>query len=88
LATARDETGPDGFSSAQSFLANVRAPMSASEIVRDHGGHNFGTWSAEFPAALQWMNQRLVDAETHRHNRSAGARRTPSASAQDSGMAQ
>jgi Putative esterase len=59
IATSRDERYEDGYTSAQSFLDLVHAPMSATEIVLPHGGHNFPTWTAEFPRLLTWMDQRL-----------------------------
>lgn len=62
LATARDEGGRDGYRPAENFLGRVRAPMTADEIIRAHGGHNFGTWSAEFPDMLRWMDRRLKAA--------------------------
>jgi enterochelin esterase-like enzyme len=71
LATARDETGPDGYKAAQKFLGDIRIPMSAQEMVREHGGHNFGTWAAEFPGTLQWMDQRLAEASGHKHHPAA-----------------
>jgi hypothetical protein len=65
IATARDERYDDGYAAAQSFLALVRQPMSAAEIVLPHGGHNFPTWTAEFPRLLTWMDQRLQAAGHH-----------------------
>jgi hypothetical protein len=62
IATARDERYDDGYAAAQGFLALVHAPMSAAEIVLPHGGHNFGTWTAEFPRLLSWMDARLQAA--------------------------
>jgi enterochelin esterase-like enzyme len=62
IATARDERYDDGYAAAQSFLGLVHAPMSATEIVLPHGGHNFGTWTAEFPRLLTWMDARLQAA--------------------------
>jgi len=59
VATAVTEKGADGYRSAQRFLALVRAPMSADEIVLSHGGHNFGTWKLEVPSALRWLGRHL-----------------------------
>jgi dienelactone hydrolase len=62
IATSYDERYDDGYAAAQSFLALVHAPMSATEIVLPHGGHNFPTWTAEFPRLLTWMDSRLQAA--------------------------
>lgn len=62
IATSHDERYDDGYAAAQSFLALVHAPMFATEIVLPHGGHNFPTWTAEFPRLLTWMDQRLQAA--------------------------
>jgi S-formylglutathione hydrolase FrmB len=62
IATSHDERYDDGYAAAQSFLALVHAPMSATEIVLPHGGHNFPTWTAEFPRLLTWMDSRLQEA--------------------------
>jgi hypothetical protein len=83
LATARDEVGRDGIKPAETFLRRVRAPMAADEIVRSHGGHNFGTWSEEFPDMLHWMNRRLdeVAAAADRSDTTAPGDIAPSPSA-------
>ncbi|HZE66774.1 MAG TPA: alpha/beta hydrolase-fold protein, partial [Sporichthyaceae bacterium] len=62
IATSHDERYDDGYAAAQSFLSLVHSPMSATEMVLPHGGHNFGTWTAEFPRLLSWMDQRLQSA--------------------------
>ena len=59
VGTALTEGGADGYQSAQRLLALVRQPMSADEIVLNHGGHNFATWNLEIPRALAWMSQHL-----------------------------
>lgn len=60
VGTALDERGNDGYRAAQQFLHLVRAPMSADEMVLDHGGHNFRTWRREIPRALRWLSQHLA----------------------------
>jgi hypothetical protein len=62
LATARDEHDPDGFEPAQRFLAHVRPPMSARELIREHGGHNFNTWHDEMPEMVAWMGEQFARA--------------------------
>jgi putative esterase len=59
VATSKEERYDDGYAAAQTFLGQVKAPMSAQEIVLDKGGHNFGTWRAEFPRVLAWLDARL-----------------------------
>ena len=60
VATSLTEHGADGYTTAQRLLALVHAPMSADEIVLNHGGHNFATWNVEIPRALSWMSARLA----------------------------
>lgn len=60
VGTALDERGNDGYHAAQQFLHLVRAPMSADEMVLDHGGHNFRTWRREIPRALRWLSLHLA----------------------------
>jgi S-formylglutathione hydrolase FrmB len=76
LATARDERDPDGFEPAQRFLAHVHAPMSAREIIREHGGHNFNTWHAEMPEMVTWMGEQFARADSGRelHHGTPGER--------------
>lgn len=59
VATARDEHGEDGYGTAQKWLHAVLAPMSADELLLDHGGHNFNTWARELPFSLQWLSEHL-----------------------------
>ena len=59
VATSLTEKGADGYRSAKQFLGLVHAPMSADEIVLDHGGHNFETWNREIPSALRWLGRHL-----------------------------
>jgi S-formylglutathione hydrolase FrmB len=64
VATSKEERYDDGYEAAQRFLGLVKGPMSAQEIVLDRGGHNFKTWTAEFPRILPWLDARLRGAPT------------------------
>jgi S-formylglutathione hydrolase FrmB len=59
VATAKDETGTDGWTTAQRWLHAVRAPMVADELALPHGGHNFRSWNREIPFALTWISAHL-----------------------------
>lgn len=58
LATSR--TGESDYGPALDFIARAKAPMRISTLIRASGGHNFNTWNAEVPAALQWLGAHLV----------------------------
>lgn len=60
ICTALTEPGADGYRSAQRLLALVRPPLSADEIVLNHGGHNFATWNVEIPRAMVWLSRHLA----------------------------
>ena len=63
LATSsKGETGPTGYRDLQSFAALVRAPMRLDTMVLPSGGHNFATWTAETPSAVDWLSARLAAA--------------------------
>ncbi|MFL6138705.1 MAG: alpha/beta hydrolase [Frankiaceae bacterium] len=63
LATSPNEVGADGYATQQRFLALVRPPMTADELVLPHGlGHTFGTWILELPTALHWLSGHLAEA--------------------------
>lgn len=63
LATSsRGETGPTGYPDLQAFARLVRPPMRLDTIVLPSGGHNFATWRAETPAAVDWLSARLAAA--------------------------
>ena len=59
IATSRDERGVDGYETARHWLRLVRAPMSADELVLEHGGHNIPTWRSEVPYVLRWLSAHL-----------------------------
>ncbi|HEY2834435.1 MAG TPA: alpha/beta hydrolase-fold protein [Sporichthyaceae bacterium] len=63
IATARDEGGDDGYQMALRLLQDVKAPMSADELVLDHGGHNFRTWGREIPYAMRWLSDRFAEGK-------------------------
>ncbi|GAA1507476.1 alpha/beta hydrolase-fold protein [Streptomyces albidochromogenes] len=51
--------GEDNLKETQRFVAKVRPPARVSSITLDNGGHNFGTWRREIPAAMEWLSGRL-----------------------------
>ena len=53
------ETGSNGIRDTRKFAALVHAPMSMVTLVV-HGGHNFATWSAVMPQALDFLSARLA----------------------------
>jgi S-formylglutathione hydrolase FrmB len=44
------------------FVSLVRPPMRVYTLYLPQGGHNFGTWDRELPAALRWLSERLTPA--------------------------
>lgn len=44
------------------FAAALRPPASLSTIVLPSGGHNYGVWRTELPAALRWLSARVAGA--------------------------
>jgi enterochelin esterase-like enzyme len=57
LATSR--TGESNYGPTLDFIAHAKAPIRISTLIRAVGGHNFNTWNAEVPAALQWLSGHL-----------------------------
>lgn len=56
LATiGSDERGAEGVVDTHRFLALVRAPMTAQEVVVAGGGHNFSDWSRVLPRAMAFL---------------------------------
>lgn len=45
---------------AQQLLAQVRAPMRASELTLTNGGHNFHTFKVAEQAGFDWLSEQLV----------------------------
>jgi S-formylglutathione hydrolase FrmB len=60
LSTSK--TGEDNYAPTMAFAAAAKAPMRVSTLIRAQGGHNFNTWNAEVPAALQWLSAQLVSS--------------------------
>jgi S-formylglutathione hydrolase FrmB len=58
LATSR--SGESDYGATLDFIAHAKAPMRISTLIRATGGHNFNTWNAEVPAALQWLSAHLL----------------------------
>ncbi|MGI8881607.1 MAG: alpha/beta hydrolase [Jatrophihabitans sp.] len=62
VGTSKSEKGPDGYAEARRFVRLVKAPMTADMMTVPHGGHNTATWTAEIPAALTWLSERIAPA--------------------------
>lgn len=58
LTTSR--TGETNYGPTMQFVGEAKAPMRVSTLIRASGGHNFNTWNAEVPAALQWLSSHLI----------------------------
>ncbi|HEU5356469.1 MAG TPA: alpha/beta hydrolase-fold protein [Actinocrinis sp.] len=58
LTTSR--TGESNYAPTMQFARDAKPPMRVSTLVRASGGHNFNTWNAEVPAALQWLSSHLT----------------------------
>jgi enterochelin esterase-like enzyme len=58
LTTSR--TGESNYAPTMQFVQEAKPPMRVSTLIRATGGHNFNTWNAEVPAALQWLSAHLV----------------------------
>jgi hypothetical protein len=54
------EIGGTGIRDTRRFAALVHAPMSMTTVVVPGGGHNFATWSAVMPQALDFLSAHLV----------------------------
>lgn len=53
------EHGPTGIRDTRRFVSLVHAPMSVTSVVVPGGGHNFATWSALMPRALDFLSDHL-----------------------------
>jgi enterochelin esterase-like enzyme len=60
LTTSR--TGETNYGPTMQFVRDAKPPMRVSTLIRASGGHNFNTWNAEVPAALQWLSSHLIPA--------------------------
>jgi enterochelin esterase-like enzyme len=58
LTTSR--TGESNYRPTLQFVQDAKPPMRVSTLIRASGGHNFNTWNAEVPAALQWLSSHLT----------------------------
>ncbi|MBT2491464.1 esterase [Streptomyces sp. ISL-96] len=58
LVTSSRE-GEENLKETVKFVEKVRPPARVSSITLDSGGHNFGTWRREIPAAMEWISDRL-----------------------------
>ncbi|MGX1884550.1 alpha/beta hydrolase [Streptomyces sp. NPDC055287] len=58
LVTSSKE-GEENLADTMRFVGKVRPPARVSSITLDSGGHNFGTWRREIPAAMEWLSGRL-----------------------------
>jgi Putative esterase len=59
LATAYDERGLDGYDTSAEWIRLVKAPMTARELILEHGSHNFTSWGEEIPYGLSWISAKL-----------------------------
>ena len=57
VATTEKESD---YKATQTFLQEVRAPMTATPMFLKVGGHNFGTWTQERNPELVWMSQHMA----------------------------
>lgn len=58
LVTSSRKGEPD-YKATVAFAKAATAPTEAATLFLPEGGHNFGTWNQETPAALRWMSARL-----------------------------
>lgn len=58
LTTSR--SGETNYGPTMRFVQEAKPPMRVSTLIRASGGHNFNTWNAEVPAALQWLSSHLA----------------------------
>jgi enterochelin esterase-like enzyme len=54
------EIGGTGLRDTRRFVALVHAPMSVTTVVVPGGGHNFASWSALMPRALDFLSAHLA----------------------------
>jgi enterochelin esterase-like enzyme len=66
LTTGRDDYQhkDDGYPVVQSWYEMVRSPMIAQELVLDHGGHDFASFTGDMPYALSWLSRQLPHSRT------------------------
>ncbi|MGZ4685785.1 alpha/beta hydrolase [Oryzihumus sp.] len=60
LTISREERGAvTGYTATRAFLAAARPPMQVDSLIEATGGHNFATWGAQLPQALDWLSRHL-----------------------------
>jgi S-formylglutathione hydrolase FrmB len=59
LVTSSLKGEPD-YPATVAFAKAATAPTEAATLFLPEGGHNFGTWNQETPAALLWISARLT----------------------------
>ena len=59
LTISREEPGITGYRGTRAFLGAARPPTRVDSLIVDHGGHNFSTWRAQLPQALDWLSAHL-----------------------------
>ncbi|AEW93915.1 hypothetical protein SCATT_15440 [Streptantibioticus cattleyicolor NRRL 8057 = DSM 46488] len=59
LLVTSSKKGEDNYEPTLKFAAAAKAPTTVSKLIRDEGGHNFKTWRAEYPEAIQWLDKQL-----------------------------
>jgi enterochelin esterase-like enzyme len=60
LTISRQERGAvTGYTATRAFLAAARPPMQVDSLIEATGGHNFATWGAQLPQALDWLSRHL-----------------------------
>jgi enterochelin esterase-like enzyme len=66
LTTGRDDYQhkDDGYPVVQSWYEMLHSPIKAQELVLDHGGHDFASFSGDMPYALSWLSRQLPHSRT------------------------
>src|SRR5882757_3274715 len=66
LTTGRDDFQhkDDGYAVVQQWYDMIPAPMRGQELVLDHGGHDFASFSGDMPYALSWLSRHLPNSRT------------------------
>lgn len=58
LASSR--SGESDYGAVEHFVKlTAGTPTHTSTLIRNEGGHNFSTWNAEIPPAVQWLSNTL-----------------------------
>ncbi|MFC1418268.1 alpha/beta hydrolase [Streptacidiphilus cavernicola] len=59
LLVSSSKKGEGDYRATLAFAAAANGQTSVGTLILPEGGHNFGTWNRETPAALRWMSARL-----------------------------